>query len=164
MKRLILSFVALLAVAITFTACNSNSPKATADKFLTSLSHMDYEGAKSVSTEETKKMIELISSFSSMMPDSVKAEAKKIKITIKDEKIEGDNATVTYTSSEDENKTEKKLNLTKKDGKWLVVWNKDEGMGAGGEEHTTEPAPEEEAMDTTMAPPADAMPSDSAVK
>lgn len=159
MKKLILSFVALLAVAVSFTACNSNSPKATADKFLTSLSHMDYEAAKSVSTEETKKMIELISSFSSMMPDSVKAEAKKIKITIKDEKIEGDNATVTYTSSEDENKTEKKLNLTKKDGKWLVVWNKDEGMGAG-EEPATEPTTEEAPMDTTVAPPADAIPAD----
>lgn len=160
MKKLVLSFVALLAVAVTFTACNSNSPKASADKFLTSLAHMDYEAAKSVSTEETKKMLDLFSQFSSMMTDSMKAEAKKIKITVKDEKIEGDNATVTYTSSEDENKTEHKLNLTKKDGKWLVVWNKDEGMGGGNEDQSAEPAPEdaETLMDTTIAPPADALP------
>src|SRR5690606_19108182 len=107
--------------------------KAAADKFLTSLAHMDYEAAKTVSTEDTKKMLDLMAQFSSMMPDSVKTEAKKIKITVKDEKIEGDNATVTYTSSEDENKTEHKLNLTKKEGQWLVVWNKDEGMGGGDE-------------------------------
>src|SRR5690606_9619758 len=118
MNKLVLSIIALLAVAITFTACNSNSPKAAADKFLTSLAHMDYEAAKTVSTEDTKKMLDLMAQFSSMMPDSVKTEAKKIKITIKDEKIEGDNATVTYTSSEDENKNEHKLNLTKKDGQW----------------------------------------------
>src|SRR5690606_34701343 len=115
MKKIILSFTALLLASICFVGCSSNSPKASADKFLTALAHMDYEAAKSVSTDETKKMIDLISSFSSMMPDSAKAEAKKIKISIKDEKIDGDKATVTYTSSEDDNKTEKKLDLVKKD-------------------------------------------------
>ncbi len=157
MKKLVLSIIALLAVAITFTACNSNSPKAAADKFLTSLAHMDYEAAKTVSTEDTKKMLDLMAQFSSMMPDSVKTEAKKIKITIKDEKIEGDNATVTYTSSEDENKNEHKLNLTKKDGQWLVVWNKDEAMGGGDEDPATDVMLEdpEMPMDTTVAPPAD---------
>ena len=151
MKKVLLSLAAVLVLAVSFVSCNSNSPKASADKFMTGLLHYDYEAAKSVSTEETKKMIDLMAQFSAMMPDSMKQAAKKVKVNIKDSKEEGDKAVVTYTTSDDP--AEKKLNMVKQDGKWLVQYSKmDEGNG------TEEPSlPEEETTpaDTTTAPPAD---------
>lgn len=156
MKKLILSFVALLFCAVAFVACNSNSPKATADKFLTGLHHGDYEAAKSVSTEETQKMVDMFSQFAQIITDSAKAESKKIKVNIIDEKVDGDKATVTYKLSNEN--VEKKLDLIKKDDKWLVVWNKmDDAAGSDEEMMDNEPT-DEEPMDTTVAPPADAIP------
>lgn len=151
MKKVLLSLTAVLVLAMGFASCNSNSPKASADKFMTGLLHYDYEAAKSVSTEETKKMIDLMAQFSAMMPDSIKEEAKKIKVNIRDSKEEGDKAVVTYTTSDDP--AEKKLNLVKENDKWLVQYSKmDEG--AEGAEPTL-PAEDEVAVDTMVAPPAD---------
>jgi hypothetical protein len=147
MKKALLSLTAVLVLAIGFAGCDSNSPKASADKFMTGLLHYDYDAAKSVSTEETKKMIDLMASFSAMMPDSIRQEAKKVKVNIKDSKEEGDKAVVTYTTSDDP--AEKKLNLVKENGKWLVQYSKmDEGMG----EDATLPADDQPLPDTTQAP------------
>jgi hypothetical protein len=151
MKKVLLSLTAVLVLAVSFVSCNSNSPKTSADKFMTGLLHYDYDAAKSVSTEETKKMIDLMAQFSAMMPDSVKQAAKKVKVNIKDSKEEGDKAVVTYTTSDDP--AEKKLNLVKQDGKWLVQYSKmDEGNGAA---EPSLPAEEITPVDTTTAPPAD---------
>ena len=154
MKKALLSLTAVLVLAIGMTSCNSDSPKASADKFLTGLMHYDYEAAKSVSTEETKKMIDLMAQFSAMMPDSVKQAAKKVKVNIKDATEEGDKATVTYTTSDDPQ--EKKLNLVKENGKWLVQYSKMDEMEEGAMDDTTAPpADETGTTDTTTAPPAD---------
>ena len=154
MKKALLSLTAVLVLAIGMTSCNSDSPKASADKFLTGLMHYDYEAAKSVSTEETKKMIDLMAQFSAMMPDSVKQAAKKVKVNIKDATEEGDKATVTYTTSDDPQ--EKKLNLVKENGKWLVQYSKMDEMEEGAMDDTTAPpADETGTADTTTAPPAD---------
>lgn len=155
---------AIVVSSLLFVSCKSDTPKAAAEKFLNGFYHFDYDAAKSVSTKETKQTLDLMSQLTAMYPDSAKAEAKKIKITIKDEKIEGDKATVTYTSSDDGNKMERKLNLVKggddekeNKGKWLVAWSKDDSMGGGNESDVIEPAPTENEMDTTVAPPADEM-------
>ncbi|HRO41901.1 MAG TPA: DUF4878 domain-containing protein [Flavipsychrobacter sp.] len=145
MKKLLLSLTAVLAFSIGMTSCNSDSPKASADKFLTGLMHYDYEAAKSVSTEETKKMIDLMAQFSAMMPDSIKQAAKKTKVDIKDTKEEGEKATVTYTTSDDPQ--EKKLNLVKENGKWLVQYSKMDSMG--GEDMSSPPAEEPILFDST---------------
>lgn len=146
MKRIFFALAAVIMLAAGLVSCNSNTPKAAADKFLTSFYHMDYKEAKTVSTEETKKMLDMIEQFSTMIPDSAKANAKKIKVTIKDVKEEGDKATVTYTTSE--NTTESKLDMIKQEGKWLVQFNKqDQGMGDANSEPMEE-APME--PDTTM--------------
>jgi hypothetical protein len=111
---------------------------------------MDYEAAKTVSTEETKKMLDMMAQFSSMVPDSAKETAKKIKVDIKEAKEEGDKATVTYTTSEDP--SEKKLNMVKQNGKWLVQWSKQDTMGSESNTGETTEAPTGEANDSTMAP------------
>lgn len=119
----------MLMAAAVFTGCSSDSPKAAAEKFLNNLNHMDYEGAKTVATEETRNMLDMLAQFSSMMPDSVKEAAKKITVTINEEKILSDTtAYITYTTSE--NTTEQRLNLVKRstsekgDEKWLAQWSK----------------------------------------
>lgn len=156
MKKVLLSLAVLMTFAVGMTGCNSNSPKASADKFLTGLLHYDYEAAKSVSTDATKSMIDMMAQFASMMPDSVKSAAKKIKVNIKDSKETSDStATVTYTTSDDPQ--EKKLNMVKQNGKWLVKYDKMDGnMNEGSTgEMTAPPAEETTTTDSTMAPPAD---------
>jgi hypothetical protein len=95
-----------------------------------------------------KEMIDLMAQFSAMMPDSVKQAAKKVKIKIKDVKEEGDKATVTYSTSDDP--AEKKLNMVKQEGKWLVKYSKMDD---------TEPAADTEPVETNTVdstiPPAD---------
>jgi hypothetical protein len=159
MKKIVLFFAAATILSLGLVSCNNNSAKSTAETFLNGLYHYDYEAAKSVSTEETKKMVDLMAQFSAMMPDSVKQDAKKVKVDIKDVKEEGDKATVSYTLSDDP--AERKLNLVKQDKKWLVQYSKMDGnMGEGNpdanagdtvpiEEPTTAPPADGTAADTT---------------
>jgi GH25 family lysozyme M1 (1,4-beta-N-acetylmuramidase) len=151
MKKFLLPLAAVFVFALSLTSCNTNSPKAAADKFLNSLYHMDYKEAKTVATEDTKKMLDMMESFSSMMPDSAKQNAKKIKIDIKDVKEDGDKATVIYTTSE--NNGDQKIDLVKQNGKWLVQYSKQDG---GGEEMGDQPM-EEPAMTDTSAVPVEEM-------
>ena len=141
-------------------------PKANAKKFLEGLYHMDYAAAKEVATEKTKEQLVQHEQMMSMMQQGGKEEAKKIKVDIKDPKVEGDNATVEYSTSNDP--SVKTLRMVKVDGKWLAEWSKMESAPSGampgpddmnsGMDNTA-PAP-----DTFMAPPADgaAMPTDTA--
>ena len=147
MKRIFTSLIAVAALAVMMVSCNTNSPKGVAEKWLTSFYHMDYEAAKQVSTEQTKSMLDMMQSFSAMMADSAKTEAKKIKVTVKDVKEEGDKATVTYTTSVAP--TDQTLNMVKENGKWLVQFSKQD-MG-GGEGDGEMPAEEPAMTDTTGA-------------
>ncbi|MEI8279858.1 MAG: hypothetical protein WCG87_08835, partial [Bacteroidota bacterium] len=97
MKRIILSVVALVVMVMTITSCNSNNPKASAQKFLDGLYHNEYEAAKSVASDDTKKSLDMLEQLSPMIPDSTKKAAKKLKVTITNVKEEGENATITYT-------------------------------------------------------------------
>jgi len=153
MKKMLLSLTLLLGLTLTLNSCKTNTPKAVADKFLSSLYHYDYESAKEVSTEETKKMLDMIAQFSDAMPDSMRKEAQKIKIKIKDVKEENDKATVLYEISDEP--TEKTIHLVKQEGKWLVQWSKmDAEAGAEADLNSAPPA-EEVPAQTPAAPPAD---------
>lgn len=145
MKKALLSIAAICLLAISITSCSNNSPKASADKFLTSLYHMEYAKAKEVATDDTKKLLDMMEQFSSVLPDSSKQSAKKIKVDIKDVKEEGDKATVTYVTSESPN--EQKLDMVKQNGKWLVQWSKQDG----GNDMSDMPADEPVMDDSTGA-------------
>jgi hypothetical protein len=117
MKKLLLSVVAFALMTFAIMSCgNKSNPKDVSQNFLNALTKMDYEGAKKYGTPETGKMLDMLSSFSNMMPDSVKNKAKDIKVEIKDVKEEGDKCVVTYKNNEKDD--EQTLNLIKKDGKW----------------------------------------------
>ena len=160
MRRVVLSVAILIAGALTIMSCNNNSPKAVADKFLTSLYHYDYEAAKEVSTEETRRMLDMIAQFSNAMPDCMKQQAKKVTVDIKDIQEEGDKATVRYTTSDDE-KSEKTIHLVKQEGQWLVQWSKMDAEEGAGAEEPGEVPPMDEA---SQASPADGTKADTTMK
>lgn len=115
--RLLLVF----AVCIGLYSCSSNDPKYVAEKFLTSVARADLEEAKKYCDSGTVELLDQ-ANYLNMVPDSVKAEGRKLKINIEDLKENGDKAVVTYTTSK---LAEKQLiTLVKQNGKWLVQLDK----------------------------------------
>lgn len=138
--------VVLLFTTFIFASCNHNSPKETAEKFLTAIYHYDYKTAKSLGTNDTKEMVGLLEAFASNMPDSMRKAAQKTFVKIDDVEEKGDTALVHYSLSDDN--TDKILHLVKQQDKWLVSWTK---MDAEQEmNNDEEEAPVEETIDTSM--------------
>lgn len=131
MKKLITIVLSIAFAGVLLQSCKGDKagdPKEAATAFLNSLKDMDYEKAKELGTDETDKMLDMMSAFSSMMPDSLKEEAKKITFNISDAKVEGDACTVTFSSSDAPGNTDE-IKLIKVDGKWLVDMKMDMPTG-----------------------------------
>jgi Domain of unknown function (DUF4878) len=158
MKKNFLSVLSVFALAIILVSCTPNSPKAVAEKWLTSFAHMDYDGAKKLSTEETKKQLDMLQQFSSFATDSQKKELQKVTVTIKDVKENGDNATVTYVTSAAPK--EQPLPLKKVNGKWLVAWSKTDMMNGAGIDTTGATGADTTSMTPAAGDSASAMPMD----
>ncbi|MFH0894789.1 MAG: hypothetical protein V2A54_10165 [Bacteroidota bacterium] len=117
MKKILKSLTVLVIAAVAFASCgSSSSPKATAEKFLNHIQKKEYAEAKKLATKESEATIDMMASFGSMG-----GEQKEAKIEMKDEKIDGDKATVNYVEN-GENKT---LSLVKVDGDWKVDMKKE---------------------------------------
>jgi hypothetical protein len=127
MKNLQKVFAAMLFAFLV--ACSGNSPKSVAENFLKAMNKMDFDAAKKYGTEDTGKMLDMLSGFAKMMPDSAK---KDVKTEITSEKVEGDKATYTYR--EEGKEGEQTIHLLKLDGKWKVAMSKDD-MNSGGSEN-----------------------------
>jgi outer membrane lipoprotein-sorting protein len=126
MKKLMTILLAVAIMGALFPSCKSGGDpkedaKTAASSFLNSIKDMDYTKAKEFGTENTAQMLEMMSSFTSMMPDSVKEEAKKITFDISEVIVSeaGDAATVKFAGSDAPGKTEE-IKLVLKDKKWLV--------------------------------------------
>jgi len=130
MKKILVSFSALVLVAFLLVSCNKNSPKTIATTWLTGFYHLDYESVKQYSTEDTKTLITSLQQFTNMVPDSAKKDMKKLTINVKDVKEEGDKAVATYTVSDSPGK-DQTLTLVKQNGKWLVQFSKEDQMNSG---------------------------------
>jgi hypothetical protein len=112
----------LLVIIFFFIfACSDNNPKPVAKNFLTALNHLDFKKAKEYSTEETGKLLDMMSGFARMIPDSSKEREKKFEIT--GEIIDGDKATVSY--KEEGREDEQSIPLVKVNGQWKVAMSKD---------------------------------------
>ena len=154
MKKILLSLSALLLAAVILVSCNKNSPKDVANTWLTSFYHMDYDAAKKVSTDDTKNLLSQLQQLSSMISDSSKKEMKKITITIKDVKEEGDKATVSYMRSDNATGKEEIIKLVKQNNQWLVQFSKSDTMGDagnGGDQPGGADSTGSAQADTTMA-------------
>ena len=105
---------------LIYSCTGGDSPKSVAENFLKAMNQYDFETAKKYGTEDTGKLLDMMSGFSKMMPDSARNE-EKYEMT--GENIEGEKATVTYKiEGRDENG---KLELVKVNGKWKVAMSKD---------------------------------------
>lgn len=147
-----ISFRPLLLVAFLsfmLVSCSKNTPKEVAKTWLTGFNHMDFEDAIKLSTQDTKNLLSSLEELTKGVSDSGKSEVKKIKVSIKDVKEEGDKAVVTYTSSD--NPTEQKLNLVKENDKWLVQFTKSDLVGVmpKDEDAPAEDAPAADSTTTT---------------
>ena len=117
--------IATTSIISFLIACGGgDSPKSVAENFLKALNKMDYETAKKYGSEDTGKLLDMMSGFAKMMPDSARQERN---FEIKDEKIDGDKATVTYLESGEDG--EQSLSLVKVEGKWKVAMSKDSMSG-----------------------------------
>ncbi len=118
-------FVAIIPFALM--SCNKNTPKDVAHTWLTGFNQMDFEQAMKLSTNDTKNLLSTLEQLTEGVSDSGRAELKKIKVSIKDVKEDGDKAMVTYTSSDNPN--EQVLSLVKQNDKWLVQFTKTDLVG-----------------------------------
>ena len=84
------------------------------------MSSQDFETAKKYGTEETSKLLDMMSGFKKMSADST---GKDLKFEITREKIENENATVYYKEEGKEGELE--LPMVKTDGKWKVLLSKE---------------------------------------
>ncbi len=134
MKKIILSLAVMLASGVFLISCNKSSPKDVAKEWLTDFYHQDYDAAKKLSTEDTKNMMTTLQGFTSALPDSVKQKAKLVTINIKSVKEDGNNATVTFTTSDDD-KEQPPLKLVKQNDKWLVQFSKGDFVGGEAKEN-----------------------------
>jgi len=118
---------AALIILFLVSCGGGDSPKSVAENFLKAMNKMDYETAKKYGSEDTGRLLDMMSGFANMIPDSARQEKS---FEIKNEKIDGDKATVTYVQSGEVG--EQTLDLVKIDGKWKVAMSKDSMNGEEG--------------------------------
>lgn len=132
MKKLLFVFAACLVLLSSFTFLKMNEksdPKEVAYNYTVAVNKFDFEEAKKYSTEETKKLLDMLSSFASMAPDSVIEQSKSFKVEIKEVIEKGDKCAVMLTNG---NEKVEKIDLIKENGIWKVHMSKD-NMDEGGE-------------------------------
>lgn len=102
---------------------HSPGPNEVALKFLTAIQQSDYAQAKNFATNDSKAMLDALSSFQKMLPASSQEKIKNEKFSIKNVAIQDSFAIVTYDSNMDT--TGKILKLKKEDGQWKVAFTKE---------------------------------------
>lgn len=138
MKNLLkLAVVAVVIVAMNACGGKTDTPEGVADQWLKHFYKKEFAEAKKISTENTIASLE---AFDKNMGATM--EAKEVKIENMKCEVTGDNAVCTCLVDG----TEDKIDLEKKDGKWLVN-RKKEDMNPGGEPMPT--GDEEMPADTT---------------
>ena len=97
MKKIVYTSLALILVAFMLPGCSKNTPKDVAYNWLTAFNHLDFDAAKKLSTPDTKNLLNSLQVLTENVADSNKKDLKKVSITIKDVKLNGDKAVATYT-------------------------------------------------------------------
>jgi hypothetical protein len=124
MKRVSLLLVATFSLLV-FMSCNASGPKKVAEKWLTAFLHLNYDEAEQYSTPETINVLKLFKSLDSKtLNDSAMKEAQKITVDIKKVVEDGNNATITYTSTLIPD--EQTIYMVKQNGEWLVQLTKED--------------------------------------
>jgi hypothetical protein len=135
MKKLVL----ILYVMTAFAACkssDSSSPTTVLDGMFTAMKNGNMDDMKKFITKSDVNLIEtgekLINSadpetldkMKTKMSGEFKEKAKSVSYTLKNEKIDGDNATVEAEVTENGKTSSHKFDLVKEDGAWKIAITK----------------------------------------
>lgn len=101
----------------------SSGPEDITLKFLTAVQQMNYTEAKQYATSDSKAMLDALSNFQKMLPQSSQEKFKHEKFEVKDVQKSDSLAVVTYASNLDS--TNKTLKLKKENGEWKVAFTKE---------------------------------------
>lgn len=128
--------IALLCLAAGFAACNTKtdqtSPTATIDAMFTAMKSGNMEDIKKFITkkdvdflESTEKFMNSIDSgaiqkMKTKMGEEFKNKVKDVKYTLKNEKVDGDKATVDAEVTDGAKVDKHTFNLIKEDGAWKI--------------------------------------------
>lgn len=123
MNKIMFTSLALITAAFMWAGCSKNTPKDVAYNWLTAFNHLDFDAAKKLSTNDTKNLLYSLQMLTDNVADSNKKDLKKVTITIKDVKVNGDKAVATYTASDNPTK-EQVLNLVKEGDNWHAQFTK----------------------------------------
>lgn len=110
----------LALVAVLFTSCSTkNDPASVCAAFQNNLAELDFDGAKSLSTESTGELLDMMAGMLAMGGEEARQEALKEAEGGKSAgdytcDVEGDRAVCSDNDSGEE------INLRKVDGQWLV--------------------------------------------
>jgi hypothetical protein len=137
--------IALFCIVAGFAACNTKtdqgSPTAAIDAMFTAMKNGNMEDVKKFITKKDVQFIEAAEKFvtsvdpeavknmKNKMGDEFKAKVKDVKYTLKNEKVDGDKATVDAEVTEEGKVKTHTFNLVKEDGAWKIsLMNSGDGM------------------------------------
>ena len=144
MKKLLSLAVVFLAI-VALNACkSSDSPEAIAEKYLNHIAKQEWAEAKKLGTENTQQLVDMLASFGG------NAEVKEVKIEEMKCEVNGEAAVCNFKSNGEADK----LDMVKKDGKWLVDQKKEmpaDDLDLTEEEGTDETVTEETTTDEAAA-------------
>jgi hypothetical protein len=133
MKKKFIGILCIAAVLSILVSCGGGSPESVAKSFMNAMLDGKFDKAAKYATEESGKMLMQLQAMAAMGGDmgeltameSDGGSAEKPDIKITGSEIDGDNATVTY---EMEGQPPQEMTLVKENGKWKVLFEKEEGM------------------------------------
>jgi len=134
MKKIILA----LCLAAGFTACNTEagSPSAAVDGMFTAMKSGKMEDMKKYITKSDVALIETaenmmktvnpeaLEKMKAKITEEFKNKIKDVKYSLKNEKVDGDNATVEAEIIENGKTTSHNLELVKEEGTWKIALSK----------------------------------------
>lgn len=127
MKKIKLFSMMLLSILLA-SCSGGNDPGKVAEKFIVAIYTADFDGAKTLCTEDSKQTIDFIAAFASQKADEMKKSDVKFEVANVKIAEDGNSAEVTgvikgsldlESGSAIESK-EEKVQLKKVDDKWLV--------------------------------------------
>lgn len=141
MKKLILGFSLLAGIAACNTHADMTSPTGTIDAMFTSMKNGNMDDIKKFITKKDVQFLEsaeklvtsvdpdAVAKMKSKMGDEFKNKVKDVKYTLKNEKVDGDKATVDAEVTENGKTDTHTFNLVKEDGAWKIsLLNSGDGM------------------------------------
>jgi hypothetical protein len=154
MKKFLNLILSISIVIISSCKTTTSDPSTVAIAFSKALNNSDYTKAKEYCTPESATFIDMIASFSTNVPDSVKNKYTKLKLDVVGKPtIDGNKAVVVIKESN--NPDNKTINLVKDDkGAWKVEYTKDNPSSFENKSSDEVPSSEaeiKEANDTSSA-------------